>query len=341
MTILKSCSYRRVVAGIGDQHFCSHPLLHAEDNLVPASVCRMCSVSGDLQYLATARRNPNTNEDGDDCMFLRSQIVQDSAFWSCSHPGHQVNGPDDCRGCLDFCHQLTPGSNAIRTWAVGVTTAPRSVYTLSRMLQSLRTAGWNEAFIFAEPGSSNEGLSRDHRWCPRGIRLGAFANWYVSLTELFMLNPKADAFLLCQDDVVFCADTRTYLERELWSHRQSHLVSLYCPATLNQFTESGFHELGSHSKLCGALALVIPNSVARAILCDSLFFHHRRNGAMNGLASIDSVVGTWCERTSTPFLVHSPSLCQHIGTSSTMWGRLSASPRRTAVGFADEIGRVD
>ena len=38
-------------------------------------------------------------------------------------------------------------------WSIGVTTAPRRVATLGRALESLAAAGWDEARLFAEPGS--------------------------------------------------------------------------------------------------------------------------------------------------------------------------------------------
>ncbi|MEJ7592634.1 MAG: hypothetical protein WKF77_13875 [Planctomycetaceae bacterium] len=215
-----------------------------------------------------------------------------------------------------------------------MTTAPRAVPTLGRMLDSLRHAGWSDAYIFAEPGSSLEGVEAGHHWCPRGKRLGMFSNWYLSLTELVLREPKADAYVLCQDDVVFCGGVRSYLEQVLWTNSSPQVLSIYCAAVHDQFDACGFHALDAGSLTCGALCLIFPNSVARALLCDSMFFHHQRFGTSNEFGSIDSLVGSWCQKSGITYYVHSPSLAQHIGDWTTMSGHRGNSPRRAAASFS-------
>ncbi len=43
---------------------------------------------------------------------------------------------------------------------------------------------------------------------------------------------KADAYLICQDDVLFASGLRSYLEQTLWPQPQTGLVSVYCPKAL-------------------------------------------------------------------------------------------------------------
>lgn len=53
---------------------------------------------------------------------------------------------------------------------------------------------------------------------PRSERdepLGAFANWYLALAELVMRSPRAEAYFMVQDDVVFARGVRPFLERAL------------------------------------------------------------------------------------------------------------------------------
>ena len=49
----------------------------------------------------------------------------------------------------------------------------------------------------------------------RPRELGAFPNWYLSLTELVMQDPSADAYFMCQDDILLSAGLRAYLETHL------------------------------------------------------------------------------------------------------------------------------
>ena len=282
----------------------------------------------------TARRNPYALSDP--CLFRGARSKIDPQSWHCSHPNHTTATLDYCGRCHDNDHSLKTGPGTVRTWALGVTTAPRREPTLSRMLESLRHAGWNEAYIFAEPGSADDGVTSGHRWCSRGQRLGMFSNWYLSLTELTLREPEADAYVLCQDDIVFCEGVRSYLEQILWASPSPQVLSIYCAAVHDRNDDVGFRALDEGWQTCGALTLIFPNVVARALLCDSMFLHHRRNGSMSETVGIDSVVGSWCQKSGITYYVHSPSLVQHIGQNSTLWGYLADSPRRSACSFPGE-----
>ena len=88
-------------------------------------------------------------------------------------------------------------SHTIKTvtnWAVGVTTAPRTKPTLERSLQSLAEAGWPNPHIFAEPDVEIPRQFGTLNVTRRGTRLGAFPNWLLSLSELVMQQPRAEAF---------------------------------------------------------------------------------------------------------------------------------------------------
>ncbi|MCH9776822.1 MAG: hypothetical protein K0U90_10350 [Planctomycetes bacterium] len=224
----------------------------------------------------------------------------------------------------------------IKSWSVGVTTAPRAVSVLDRTLESLSRAGWPEIHVFAEPDSVVTHKADQCYWHQRGKILGAFSNWYISLTELVLLDPHADAYLLCQDDIVLSRDTRPYLEKVLWCNEGSQVLSIYCAEVHDEPNHIGFNQLDADWNTCGALALIFPNAVARALLCDPLFLDHRRNGPSNGDACIDSVLGRWCRRSNIRYYVHHPSLVQHTGHYSSLWGEIAPSPRRRAGSFLDE-----
>lgn len=334
--MLESCHFRTEVPSRGDRFFCSHSDIHSADSMVPKSACRVCNRQADDLETHATRRNPSTRNRGETCMFLGALAALNPQSRHCCHPSHDLTTIEDCFQCQDHRHLLKTGFGSVRNWAVGVTTAPRTIPTLRRMLDSLRRAGWSEAYIFAEPGSSTDGLEPGHRWCSRGTRLGMFCNWYLSLTELVLREPNADAFFLCQDDVVFCEGVRSYLEQLLWQSPSPHILSIYCAAVHDRNSSSGFHIVDKAWQTFGALALIFPNAVAHALLCDSLFLHYRRNGALKEPAGIDSVVGAWCQKSQIAYYVHSPSLAQHIGQCTTLSGHVGDSPRRSASSFPGE-----
>lgn len=339
MTVLDPCHCRNNVPDIVDRFFCAHPAVAATDSMVAAAVCQVCGFRNSpppasLRPVPRYLRNPR---DVEPCLFLGPAAREELRSSHCLHPSHGLTTQTQCNRCRDYEVGLHNGPGAVHNWAVGVTTAPRPVTTLGRTLQSLANAGWPEVFVFAEPGSTHECDLPGHVWCPRGAKLGAFANWYLSLTELVLREPYADAYFLCQDDVEFCSDLRSYLEGILWLTSSPKVLSPYCAAVHDTHSGSEFHQIDEGSRTCGALSLILPNAVARAILCDSFFIEHRRAGPGKGLAHIDSVIGAWCQATGIGFWVHSPSLCQHTGVHSTLWGDIEPSPRRTAASYCVDV----
>ncbi|HVA66191.1 MAG TPA: hypothetical protein VNK24_04625, partial [Elusimicrobiota bacterium] len=70
-----------------------------------------------------------------------------------------------------------------------MTTAPRARSTLDQSLASLGDAGWNRPRLFAEPGTVLPECGRDLPVSRRDGKLGAFPNWYLGLSELFLREP--------------------------------------------------------------------------------------------------------------------------------------------------------
>ncbi|MCH8048436.1 MAG: hypothetical protein IID44_32475, partial [Planctomycetes bacterium] len=132
-------------------------------------------------------------------------------------------------------------SRTVVSWAVGVATAPRAEPTLARTLDSLAAAGWEHPRLFVEPGSEIPPRFADLPRSDRDEPLGAFANWYLALAELVMRSPRAEAYFMVQDDVVFARGVRPFLERALWPAANCGAVSIYCPSNYAVDRPAGFH----------------------------------------------------------------------------------------------------
>lgn len=251
--------------------------------------------------------------------------------------------PNDHRSARDDHH--SPDSQesgcTIFRWAVGVTTAPRRKPTLEACLSSLVQAGWNQLRLFAEPGTE---IPAAFSYLPVALRdgvLGAFPNWYLSLAELVMRNPHADAYFLCQDDVLLSRGLRAYLEQTLWPAPDVGIVSVYCPSHYAVGQTKGFHIENRGWDSWGALAYIFPNPSARAVLTDPAVLNHRHHGPAEGLRNIDSLLGSFCRRRRLRYLVHVPSLAQHIGETSTIWRYGSARGQRRADRFLPDLDSND
>ncbi|MGH7192966.1 MAG: hypothetical protein ACREJM_05445, partial [Candidatus Saccharimonadales bacterium] len=112
----------------------------------------------------------------------------------------------------------------------------------------------------------------------RSDRLGAFPNWYLGLSELFLREPMADAYLMCQDDALFAEGSREYLERRLWPAPAVGVVSIYTPTHWSTGKPRGFHIEAHGWDTWGALAYIFSNQSLRALLSHPLLIAHRHHG---------------------------------------------------------------
>jgi hypothetical protein len=157
------------------------------------------------------------------------------------------------------------------------------------------------------------------------------------MTELYLRSPLAEAFLICQDDVLFARGARSYLEQKLWPAEEIGVVSLYCPSHEHRADPSEFRSINPGWGAWGALAYLFSNPGIREFLSDSKVVNHRHGGQAKGQRNIDSVVGDWCQRRDLPYFVHVPSLAQHIGRTSTIWRTNNNKGRRRASGFSEDV----
>jgi len=210
----------------------------------------------------------------------------------------------------------SPSSGKI-VWAAGLVTAPRSKPTIHHALKSLQAAGFDEIHIFAEPDSW---IPRKFRHLPvtvHGRTLGTVGNFYTSLATLSMTQPRADCYVIFQDDIEVPAGLRNWCEQEFWPH-DTGLVSL-CTVRAYSNDVSGWQvlRLGYH-RTFGAQALVFRRDILHQFLTDGLVFQFRETHAHGD----DAVLGEWATRQDIGIAYHTPSLVTHIGEESAIPGHV-------------------
>ncbi len=297
--------------------------------------------SNNLEIAARPYGPPKRSFDGP-CFYLGEPIADPSdnggtdslARHECLHERISETTEEQCRRCPEYEYRLA--DRKVNNWAVGVVTAPRRQSTLNKTLTSLASAGWSEPHVFAEPGTPR---SPNHSG-PLTIRtkkMGAWPNWFLALSELAQLHPDADAYLICQDDVVFSRNVRAYLEETLWPAHRMGVVSLYTAHDFGRGDIVDYHEDDRVRDPFGALAYVFPNAAARSLLRDSVLINHRRNEKyLEGRAQVDFLVGLWARRNHLPYYFHSPSLAQHIGDHSAVFKKARNRGWRKSSNFAGE-----
>ncbi|QDT12579.1 hypothetical protein [Planctomycetes bacterium K23_9] len=223
--------------------------------------------------------------------------------------------------------------NGKLTWSVGITTAPRRLPTLQKSAESVIQAGWDDPVLFID-GEVDLPASLQHlECCRRSPATGAFPNYILSLGELYMRNPHADAYLMIQDDALLLPSSamRDYLDRVLWFDEGPSIASLYCSSEYNQ-SETGWH-LFPENWVWGAVAFVFSRDAVLSLLQSPMIWEHRAKPGDEGLSRIDVAIGQFAQAKQIPVYFPSPSLVQHIGIISTIWKVARAVNARRANQF--------
>ena len=213
---------------------------------------------------------------------------------------------------------------------MGVTTSPRIQATLEPCLDGLLRAGWDRPHLFIDGPVR---VADRHASLPatyRRERVGAWPNYFLALAELLLLRPRAEAFMIVQDDALFydSESLPKYLEHVLWPSREPCLVSLYCCVD-DQAPRPGWREV-SRVPVTGPVALVFPPEIAKSFLTDFAVFEHRWQPDETAATSLGDLIATWCHGQGITTWFPTPSLVRHIGDTSTIWPGARASGSRQA-----------
>ena len=227
---------------------------------------------------------------------------------------------------------------AVQYWAVGVTTAPRRERTLLKTVESLMKAGWTEPHLFVDGDVTLPEALGDLCATRRNPAVKAWPNYLLSILELLMRHPTADAFLMIQDDVCVFPHpaVKSYLERILWPGKKPGLVSLFCSREYTS-EQSGWTRFPGRW-LWGAQAFIFPREVAIQFVSHPMVIRHRWSRSPDGRAHIDWLIGEWAYRNRISVWYPTPSMVQHIGRVSAIWNAAELSGNRVAARFlGDEL----
>lgn len=340
-----TCGLVVVLLGLDDEGkapaVVSRPACEACCSTFPPTPTTLNPVVGSLVYGGLSRQDPLAlPAERAEALRARAAVALNSVFEAEVGPESPSSTAEADRVIPSLTQSLgvprLGRHGASASWAVGVTTAPRREPTLDRCLRSLALAGWESPRLFIDGAVD---LPEEAAALPQTYRdeaSGAWPNYLLALYELVLRNPKADAYLIAQDDALFyeAEPVRPYLEQHvLWPGTEpgKSIVSLYCPSPYTR-SRPGWHRLRSRWAW-GALAFAFPNALARALLLDRTVFEHRWVGRNQGLAHVDVVVGRWALRRRVGIWYPSPSLVQHIGETSSLWEGARALGDRRARRF--------
>lgn len=238
--------------------------------------------------------------------------------------------PDRVSSRFDSLLGLPSGSGVSRV-ACAVTTAPRTVETLTQCLDACHAGGF-EPIVFAEPGSPVPSGVETVR---REITLGAWPNYRETLREMVDRTTDSEAILLLQDDTIVAShdgaeDLHHYLCRVIWP--DAGVVSIYCAKPYAQDVPGWYAP--PRRWVWGACAFVWRRAEAAHFLRKFAPRWDREGRTRH----IDVAIGRWAHRFGVPIRYCSPSLAQHIGNTSTLWGRGNlATGKRAARDFVGNL----
>lgn len=221
------------------------------------------------------------------------------------------------------------------TIAVGVVTAPRpGPWLLGRCLDSLRETGFDEPYIFAEPGSR---VRRTGRVIARPRKYGEYHNWRAGLGDLLDLEPSADGYLMVQDDIYFCRNVAAQVKSELWPSPKCGGLHIYVSARYREYPRRCLTRLSESAAplMAGACAIVFPQPAARAIL--EYANRERWRGhtvetrtVPEEMEGVDTFIGVALLAMDWEIWLRNPSLAEHDALHSALGHGGPTGSRRAA-----------
>lgn len=223
-------------------------------------------------------------------------------------------------------------------WSYAVTTCARSdtlkypgrlTTTLPRTLESLCNAGFPEPRLFIDGEDDPKKWERE--FClsvtARYPNVRAYGNWVLALIELYIREPRADRYVIFQDDILASKNLRQYLERSPYPTNGYGALYTFpeiqakAPKNTHGGTIDGWYTYDHHRKGLGGLGLYFSHDALIALFTNSASLAHladRPHDAKRGHTGLDGAVHAAMKKAGYREHVHSPSLLQHQNTQSSI-----------------------
>ena len=242
-----------------------------------------------------------------------------------------IDDPDSKKGVDLPSDYSGDRKGIIKTWAVGMTLAPRKNPTHNETLRSAKIAGFDNIHLYMDGKVEVDDEFKDYPVTLREPALGPWKNWITTLKELYDTYPDRDAYAIFQDDVSFCKNVREFAEKTLWVNSDRHMgvASFYSPSHYER-TIPGWYKRNVGITLRPAVTFVFsPTNV------ESVLSYFERN-PWKRKANIDNAIGQWGRHTKRYPYFFSPSLCQHIGHTSVISPWKSIKGKRKSYKYVGE-----
>ena len=196
---------------------------------------------------------------------------------------------------------------------VAIISAPRKAETLSQSYRSAIDAGFKDIKVFGEPGTIPVGLFHENE-----VRYGAFKNFHQALSYLVECGESPYVVIL-SDDIVYCKNAYAIVLKALEEHADKPLGYYGLFTSGHDADYVGVTEGWNETKAgwdCWGGLFIMKKDVAKRMIQQPFYQNHLKNYKAN--QQIDACVSETLKRMGLPMYIHSPSLAQHIGQSSTL-----------------------
>lgn len=269
-----------------------------------------------------------------------------------NNPKTSSNPPSASSSSVQMTRERATGFNPYPLkWQYGVTTVQqRRKDLLPRTLASLKAGGFPTPHLFVDGSrtvsdwESEFGLPVTARWPQKRT----YANWMLSLWELYFMNPDADRYAMFQDDFVTYANLRTYLESVPYPGNGKGYCNLYtmpsnqgiCPRAFVQGRGNVGEQLigwyQSNQMGLGAVALIFNNEAVVNLLSCAHMVKRVKSKDRGWRLTDGAVVEALSYQQGWKEYVHNPSLVQHTGEITSLQNGLIKCPHPQAKSFRGE-----
>lgn len=222
-------------------------------------------------------------------------------------------------------------------WACGVRTVERRIRNglLSDTLRSVAAAGFPQYRVFVDGEADIPGWLQPNLG---GVFYGLPGNhgaFVLSISCLYFQHPRADAYVVFEDDVKVAEGLREYLEQVTWPEKA--YLNLWSVGH-NEKGEGGFHVVKRKrpGKGAGALGFVLPRQAMLDFLSAKRWLTPNKKRGKVHWRGPDTTLASTLEPLGWTEFVHIPSLVFHTGAgASTVYaeGRKRQPRQRQTITF--------